>query len=150
MNRDEKLKEKYGTDTGYRVPDGYFDSIYAKIAAELPEHPKPMRVGKWQRFRPYLYLAAMFAGIWCMMKVFHDVSSRSTISLDNPPVVVAEAMSQHADMEVTASLPSALDQHEAESELADQYDDIESFIDDFGYELTDDYADMPTEVNTNN
>ncbi len=24
----------------------------------------------WERIRPYVYMAAMFAGIWCMLKMF--------------------------------------------------------------------------------
>lgn len=148
MNKDERLKEKYGTDAGYRVPDGYFDSIYAHIADNLPEqnHPIAEKISVWNRFRPYIYMAAMFAGIWCMMKVFHSISDTSLVSLDNPPVVVAEAMSMHSDMEAATSLTSALDEQEAESELAGQYNDIESFIDDFGYDLSPDYADMSTDV----
>lgn len=68
---DERLSE-IRQDPGFRVPEGYFDD-FAKRAADslphrvLPQAPEPTR---WQRVRPFVYLAAMFAGIWCMMQIF--------------------------------------------------------------------------------
>ena len=72
MNFNDETLSKIGRDPGFRVPDGYFDD-FAKRTAEslprrvLPQAPKPTR---WQRVRPFVYLAAMFAGIWCMMQIF--------------------------------------------------------------------------------
>ena len=31
----------------------------------------------WNRFRPYIYMTAMFAGIWCMMWIFNDLVGAS-------------------------------------------------------------------------
>ncbi len=65
--------------TGMTVPDGYFDSFAARMKESLPEqdwereaasetHVMPAR-SIWQKIRPYVYMAAMFAGIWLMMNV---------------------------------------------------------------------------------
>lgn len=98
MKEDEKLRKRFGTDPGFRVPDGYFDEVFTKIQSSLPEREpqKPVEVSRWQRFKPYLYLAAMFAGIWCMMKMIHMIQSGEgvgDVSLDNPPAMIAQAMS---------------------------------------------------------
>lgn len=80
MRQEEKLKEKIGTKLPYTVPEGYFESFKTNIMAKLPEYPeqpKAAKLSKWQRIKPYVYLAAMFAGIWCMMQVFHHVSTSS-------------------------------------------------------------------------
>ena len=58
------------------VPEGLFEDFAAKMEAMLPERPEaeqPRRIEHrttWQRVRPYVYMAAMFAGIWCMLKMF--------------------------------------------------------------------------------
>ena len=78
MRHEDKLKEKVGKKLPYRVPEGYFESFTSRMLEQLPEYPAkpaPRQLSRWQRIKPYVYLAAMFAGIWCMMQVFHRVSS---------------------------------------------------------------------------
>ncbi len=36
MRQEDILKEKYGTDAGFRVPDGYFDNLNSAIMSKLP------------------------------------------------------------------------------------------------------------------
>lgn len=98
MKTEDKIREKFGTDPGFRVPDGYFDEVFAKIQRELPEREprKAAPLTRWQRIKPYVYMAAMFAGIWCTMKMVTMVQERAgagQVSLDNPPAMIAQAMS---------------------------------------------------------
>ena len=69
-----------GTKVPYNIPEGYFKSFQNRMMESLPEYPeapaKP-QLSVWHRVRPYVYLAAMFAGIWCMMQIFHRVSTAS-------------------------------------------------------------------------
>ena len=58
-------------------PQGYFDDCAARMAAALPYRPEAEEKAAkktprtlWQRTRPYVYLAAMFAGIWLMLQMF--------------------------------------------------------------------------------
>lgn len=81
MRQEDRLKEKAGTKLPYTVPEGYFKSFKERLAENLPEYPQkpaPQKLTLWQRMRPYVYLAAMFAGIWCMMQIFHRVSTAGT------------------------------------------------------------------------
>ncbi len=43
----------------------------------------------WQRLKPLVYMAAMFAGVWCMMQVFTHFTDNSGI---NTVSAVAEKM----------------------------------------------------------
>lgn len=72
MKREDDILKKIGRDSGYKVPDGYFEQFVSRMNAELPERelPEPVHPTLWQRCRPYIYMAAMFAGIWLMVKVF--------------------------------------------------------------------------------
>ncbi|MCM1076828.1 MAG: hypothetical protein NC411_05665 [Bacteroides sp.] len=81
---------------GMTVPDGYFESFAEKMAASLPTQewekktPKVMPRSFWQRVRPYVYMAAMFMGVWCMMKMFDLMRHDSYgLSFENNPIMTA-------------------------------------------------------------
>lgn len=86
---------------GLKVPEGYFEDFAARMCASLPERPeldvkaivKPRTV--WQRIRPYAYMAAMFAGVWCMLKMFTMMSHNpSDINFDNDPILSEAATNE--------------------------------------------------------
>lgn len=132
MQTHNDILEKVGGKTGYRVPDGYFDDVRNKILADLPEYKveKAPKLTAWQRVKPYLYMAAMFAGIWCMMKMMHIISS-SDLSLDNPPETVAMAMADSDPYDWTYSSSDGMDTFMLEDQVADSYSSIEEFKLDF-------------------
>lgn len=79
---------------GMTVPEGYFADFATRMMAQLPEREEPKVLPRtwWQRVRPYAYLAAMFAGIWCMLQIFAlmgDAGAPNPLT-DNP--VLAEAL----------------------------------------------------------
>lgn len=74
MRQEDKIKEVAGKGSPFSVPDNYFETFKSNMMANLPEYPeKPLeqKLSVWHRIRPYVYLAAMFAGIWLMMTIFH-------------------------------------------------------------------------------
>ena len=76
MKKGDDILKKINRTDGMTVPEGFFEDFAAKMEAMLPERPEaeqPRRIEHrttWQRVRPYVYMAAMFAGIWCMLKMF--------------------------------------------------------------------------------
>lgn len=81
---------------GMTVPPGYFDDFASRMAASLPkmeweesDEPKVIRRSMWQKVRPYMYLAAMFMGVWCMMKMFDLMRPSSLSGFSTNPVVTA-------------------------------------------------------------
>ncbi len=145
MKEEKILEERIGRNPGFTVPEGYFDDLYKKVAASLPdpvEAPKAPRLTTWQKLKPYVYMAAMFAGIWCMMKVFHTVATNSSsLSLDTPPEAVAVVMAdpEASDVYLRENYESDF---ELESEVLSQYDSMADFQQDFDYELKPEYANM--------
>jgi len=83
MNDQKDILAQIDRQSGMNVPDGYFDSFITKMIdtlpmrneAENPDNILPPPPTLWNRIRPYVYLAAMFAGIWCMLKMFVIMSS---------------------------------------------------------------------------
>ena len=79
MDKKSDILTKVGKDAGFNVPEGYFADFAKKMAASLPEKqiPAKRKPTRWLRIRPYVYMAAMFAGVWCMGYLFKDLKTRS-------------------------------------------------------------------------
>lgn len=93
MNEKSDILSQIDRRTGMTVPDGYFADFATRMAASLPDRPaasaEAVRRTFWQKSRPYVYMAAMFAGIWCMLKMFQLMGGGSTdLSIDNYPGVI--------------------------------------------------------------
>lgn len=139
MRFEDKLKDRIGTDPGFRLPEGSLETLYVRVSESLPERKerKAPKLTMWQRVKPYVYLAAMFAGIWCTVKMFHLASSPE-ISLDNPPAMVAEAAYELPSFDYGTTVSDL----EIEDEVSDSYGSIDEFAADFGYDLRPEYASL--------
>lgn len=107
MKSDKSILDTIDHRDGMTVPEGYFDDFIDKMEKMLPEtafeqsqseaEDSRVLVGaaptRWQRVRPYVYMAAMFAGAWCMLKMFSLISpaTGNAFSFDSDPVI-AEAI----------------------------------------------------------
>lgn len=133
MRQEDKLKEKVGKKLPYKVPEGYFESFTSRMMESLPEYPaKPVqpKLSKWQRIKPYVYLAAMFAGIWCMMQIFHRVSKGNQNPDQYAHVIQTPASfdMDYDEMYIDNTLGTDL---EIQDEVTDLYPTIDDFKRDF-------------------
>lgn len=97
MNKQNDILSQIDRKSGLTVPPGYFEDFAAKMAESLPvrdELERPSAVilpppTLWTRVRPYVYLAAMFAGVWCMLKMFVLMSGTQDpgAAIDNNPIL---------------------------------------------------------------
>lgn len=98
---DNDILARNGGRTGMTVPDGYFEDFAKSMEESLPHMPwedeqtPTVSAQKsrswWMRVRPYVYMAAMFAGIWCMMNIFDHVRPQAAkgLDFDSNPVLTA-------------------------------------------------------------
>lgn len=105
-NNNENILDKARTmglarpEAGMKAPDGYFEAFAGRMSSRLPMRPEletPDQVKEpprtlWSAVRPYVYMAAMFAGVWCMLNLFHSLSGGGElVPMDSNPVL-AKAM----------------------------------------------------------
>ncbi|MCH5319755.1 MAG: hypothetical protein J1E38_08630 [Paramuribaculum sp.] len=103
---ENEILEKAGHDDGMTVPEGYFDDFTAKMSSMLPEREwekldyqeRIMPRSFWQKVRPYVYMAAMFMGVWCMMKMFNLMKSPEDVMVPGNNPVLAEALNDDSFM----------------------------------------------------
>ncbi len=104
MKQDLNPLQQVGRMDGMTVPDGYFRGFAERMASELPDkQPAVVEMPRslWQKTRPYIYLAAMFAGIWCMLQMFAMMGGTGVsgaITADYNPVL-ADAIENHSFMD---------------------------------------------------
>lgn len=93
MKQESDILNKIGTEPGFKVPDGYFDNFKKQMSEALPERKFEPEAApsKWLRIRPWVYMAAMFAGVWCMMQIFADMKKANSRNLGFNPEI-ADAM----------------------------------------------------------
>jgi hypothetical protein len=91
MEKNSDILNQINRRSGMTVPDGYFADFASRMTASLPQKAPveaPQR-SFWQKARPYVYMAAMFAGIWCMLNMFNILGGAKTdLTIDNYPGVV--------------------------------------------------------------
>ena len=77
MEKKTPLLDEIGRKHGMKVPSNYFADFTEKMTESLPERefPELVQPSLWLRVRPWIYMAAMFAGIWLMMKMFTGIFS---------------------------------------------------------------------------
>ena len=71
MEANDKNLKDMRKGNPFRVPDGYFEGLTDRMMEQLPdEMPQfaEVKVTMWDRIRPILYLAAMFAGLGLFFK----------------------------------------------------------------------------------
>ena len=112
-NRLDRLKGKQP----FRVPDGYMEGLTNRIMESLPEPPvmEAESVSLVERIRPWLYLAAVFAGMGLFFNAIIGVDSAREDTLSDTLLVRSEVPS--ASLEAIES--------EAAQEEADYLEYIE-------------------------
>lgn len=101
----ENILDKIGHKDGMTVPEGYFEDFCRRMEQQLPvneaaETPAEARVlpapTVWSRVRPFVYMAAMFAGIWCMVKMFSMLGhSDVDLAIDRNEVLSSALSDDH-------------------------------------------------------
>ena len=98
MKQEQDILTKLNHKDGMTVPEGYFTDFVKHMEDVLPKRPElyvaeqPMVPRTlWQRIRPYAYLAAMFAGVWCMLKMFTMLTADTAQPFEVNPIM-AEAL----------------------------------------------------------
>ncbi|MDR0895583.1 MAG: hypothetical protein LBN06_09855 [Prevotellaceae bacterium] len=93
MKEEDHILKKVGRDNPFGVPDGYFDHLTQTVMNQLPEKATTARTiqrvpTRWERFKPWLYMAAMFVGAALIIRVAstHDAAPPAdVVAMENIP-----------------------------------------------------------------
>ena len=93
MEKENDILKIAGKQNPFKVPDGYFESLTSTVMERLeePVEQETPVVSMWMRVRPYVYLAAMFIGITCMIRVYTGLTS----GVDSDNSIVEQATDEY-------------------------------------------------------
>jgi len=74
MEKEQNNLDRFKGKNPFTVPDGYMKDLTANIMSQLPEKPRveAKKVSMIDRVRPWLYMAAVFAGLGLFFIVGFD------------------------------------------------------------------------------
>lgn len=70
MEKEQNNLDRFKGKNPFTVPDGYMEDLTANIMSRLPEKPQVevKNISMMDRMRPWLYMAAVFAGLGLFFK----------------------------------------------------------------------------------
>lgn len=106
MKDDKTLMERYGKENPFKTPEGYFEHFHEQLMSSLPEveptATPSTKITFMTRIKPWLYMAAMFAGIIFMVQGIMYVQQSQFPSSDI--ALVEEVYTEEADHFMSSSL----------------------------------------------
>ncbi len=108
MKDDKELVARYGKKNSFKVPEGYFEQFHEQLMSSLPEVEGTVAasapISLTARIKPWLYMAAMFAGIIFMVQGIMYVQDSHLKA--NETVAVEDIYTEEIDHFMSSSLYS--------------------------------------------
>lgn len=105
MKEEDKLQKIEKTENPFRVPEGYFENFTSEVMNRLPEKEKLAAMRKestkWEKVRPWLYMAAMFIGAAFIIRI---ASNNHTPPANRVAVEETEVEMEYINMAVDNSM----------------------------------------------
>lgn len=97
MKKKENNPEQFNRENPFRVPEGYFENLTSQVMSKIPEQlveREPAKgISMIDRIRPWLYLAAVFAGLLLCFRALIGISGSNDNSLTQEPLWVHSEVS---------------------------------------------------------
>jgi len=80
MNKEEQiLKNRFGNENHFTVPDGYFEQFNARLMEQLPDREAHVvSLSAWKRLRPAMMAAACAAGVLLSVGIYRHATTQET------------------------------------------------------------------------
>ncbi len=77
MEKENKIFNQVGNKNSFNVPENYFEDFAKNMEKMIDEQEAidtHIQLSMWQKLQPYLYLAAMFIGLYISINLFFKPS----------------------------------------------------------------------------
>jgi len=83
MDKNRILLKDIAKVDPFKTPEGYFENFTNGIMSQLPDvvYEDSIKANWWHRVRPWVYMAAMFTGIFLMIQLFVDFPAQQRIKI---------------------------------------------------------------------
>ena len=127
MEKEQNNLERFKGKNPFTVPDGYMKDLTANIMSQLPDKPKAeaKKVSMMDRARPWLYMAAVFAGLGLFFKAIVGINgsdgstaSDSLLVRTEVPTTALDAIEAEEDEEYLEYLEAQYANYLLDEELS--------------------------------
>lgn len=117
MEKEQNNLDRFKGKTPFTVPGGYMEDLTANIMSQLPEklQVETKKISMMDRVRPWLYMAAVFAGLGLFFKAI--------VGIDGGKSNTDALLVQSNDTSATISAMQATEDEEYLEYLEAQYTD---------------------------
>lgn len=117
MEKEQNNLDRFKGKTPFTVPGGYMEDLTANIMSQLPEklQVEAKKISMMDRVRPWLYMAAVFAGLGLFFKAI--------VGIDGGKSNTDALLVQSNDTSATISAMQATEDEEYLEYLEAQYTD---------------------------
>lgn len=80
MEKEQNNLDRFKGKNPFTVPDGYMEDLTANIMSQLSEKPQveAKKISMMDRMRPWLYMAAVFAGLGLFFKAIVGIDGEQS------------------------------------------------------------------------
>ena len=108
MKEEDILRKKLSTkENPFKVPENYFENVNSQKMDQRPEKPARVETKKtttWQKFKPFLYMAAMFVGAALIIKVASYEMDKNELARQMEGYELSEADDQYFNEVVNGTM----------------------------------------------
>lgn len=101
MRTEENLKEMFGRENPFKVPENYFETLADNIISQLPEESsaRVVKMSVWKKYRVYLLAAACVLSVLFSAGIYVSVkeNTKEAQVFDKTRVEVAETTIEAED-----------------------------------------------------
>lgn len=94
MKEEDEILKKVGRDNAFKVPENFFENLTSEVMNKLPERESAATdtavPSKWNRLKPFLYMAAMFVGVALIIRVAVGADPKASDQAAMAPVTELE------------------------------------------------------------
>lgn len=106
MGKEQSNTDRFKGSNPFRVPEGYMEGLTERVMSRLPEKPQRVEAKKvtmLDRVRPWLYMAAVFAGMGLFFKAIVGIgggeNAADTLIVQSADVAETKAAIREAENE---------------------------------------------------
>ena len=127
MKKEENNLDRLKGTNPFTVPEGYMEGLTERIMSQLPEKPeeRAKRISLMDRVRPWLYMAAVFAGLGLFFKAIVGINgsdgstaSDSLLVRTEVPTTALDAIEAEEDEEYLEYLEAQYANYLLDEELS--------------------------------
>lgn len=92
MKENNEIFDRFADSKPFSVPEGYFEQLSSDVMNKIEQEKieETPVITLWQKLRPYIYMTAMFVGIYFSLRMFSGLAKEINIQKEETAEIFSE------------------------------------------------------------